>query len=132
EALAVELAERSRLTLEHAHGWLVHVGLETPLELLEGDAEIVANTRQVLLDGVRRIAADVRSSLDFHRMQDDTTSVSRAVLTGPASAIPGFATALASELGMPVEQGTVDGTPPGVDAARVTVAAGLALEEAPA
>jgi type IV pilus assembly protein PilM len=132
EALAVELAERSELTLEHAHGWLVHVGLETPLELVEGDAEIVASTRQVLLDGVRRIAADVRSSLDFHRMQDDTTSVSRAVLTGPASAIPGFGTALASELGMPVEQGTVDGTPPGIDPARVTVAAGLALEEAPA
>ena len=49
-----------------------------------------------------------------------------------ASAIPGFATALASDLGMPVEQGSVDGTPPGVDPARVTVAAGLALEEVPA
>ncbi len=107
EALAVELAERSQLTREHAHEWLVHTGVETPSELIEGDAEIVANARQILLDGVRRIAADVRSSLDFHRMQDDAASVSRAVMTGPATAIPGFADALASELGMPVEAGSV-------------------------
>ena len=32
EALAVELAERRTLTLEHARGWLQHVGLTTPLE----------------------------------------------------------------------------------------------------
>jgi type IV pilus assembly protein PilM len=132
EALAVELAERSQLTLEHAHGWLVHVGVDEPIELIEGDAEIVANARQILLDGVRRIAADVRSSLDFHRMQDDAASVSRAVMTGPATAIPGFSGALASELGMPVEPGTIDGVPAGLDAGRVTVAAGLALTEAPA
>jgi type IV pilus assembly protein PilM len=132
EALAVELAERSQLTREHAHGWLVHTGVETPIELIEGDAEIVSNARQILLDGVRRIAADVRSSLDFHRMQDDAASVSRAVMTGPATAIPGFAEALASELGMPVEAGSVDGVPEGMDAGRVTVAAGLALTEAPA
>ena len=53
-------------------------------------------------------------------------------MTGPASAIPGFDVALASELGIPVEQGLVDGAPAGIDAGRVTVAAGLALEEAPA
>jgi type IV pilus assembly protein PilM len=132
EALAVELAERSQLTLEHAHGWLSHVGVEAPIEQIEGDPEIVANARQILLDGVRRIAADVRSSLDFHRMQDDAAGVSRAVMTGPATAVPGFAGALASELGMPVEEGTVDGTPAGLEAGRVTVAAGLALSEAPA
>jgi type IV pilus assembly protein PilM len=132
EALAIELAERSRLTLEHAHGWLAHVGVETPIELIEGDAQIVAATRQILLDGVRRIAAEVRSSLDFHRMQDESATVSRAVMTGPATGIPGFATAMASELGMPVEEGVVDGAPAGVDAGRVTVAAGLALTEAPA
>ena len=132
EALAVELAERSQLTLEHAHAWLVHVGLETPLENVEGDVEIVENSRRILLDGVRRIAADVRSSLDFHRMQGDTGTVSRAVLTGPATAIPGFATALASELGMPVEEGSVDGAPEGLEPGRLTVAAGLAVSEVPA
>jgi type IV pilus assembly protein PilM len=132
EALAVELAERSQLTLGHAHGWLTHVGLEAPIETIDGDIEIVEQARRILLDGVRRIAADVRSSLDFHRMQDENASVVRAIMTGPATAIPGFATALASELGMPVEEGAVDGGLDGIDPGRVTVAAGLALTEAPA
>jgi type IV pilus assembly protein PilM len=131
EALAVELAERAALTLEHAYGWLAHVGVQEPVEEITGDRQIVEHTRQILLDGVRRIASDVRSSLDFHRMQEDAGTVSRAVMTGPASAIPGFDLALASELGIPVEQGLVDGAPDGADAGRVTVAAGLALTEAP-
>ena len=132
EALAVELAERAALTLEHAYGWLAHVGVQEPVENVTGDRQIVEHTRQILLDGVRRIASEVRSSLDFHRMQEDAGTVSRAVMTGPASAIPGFDVALASELGIPVEQGLVDGAPAGIDAGRVTVAAGLALLEAPA
>ena len=132
EALAVELAERAGLTLEHAYGWLAHVGVQDPVEDVTGDRQIVEHTRQILLDGVRRIASEVRSSLDFHRMQEDAGTVSRAVMTGPASAIPGFDVALASELGIPVEQGLVDGAPAGIDAGRVTVAAGLALMEAPA
>jgi type IV pilus assembly protein PilM len=132
EALAVELAERAALTLEHAYGWLAHVGVQDPVEDVTGDRQIVDHTRQILLDGVRRIASEVRSSLDFHRMQEDAGTVSRAVMTGPASAIPGFDVALASELGIPVEQGLVDGAPAGIDAGRVTVAAGLALTEAPA
>jgi type IV pilus assembly protein PilM len=131
EALAVELAERAGLTLEHASGWLVHVGVQDPIEDIAGDRQIVEHARQILLDGVRRIASEVRSSLDFHRMQEDAATVSRAVMTGPASAIPGFDMALASELGIPVEQGLVDGAPAGVDAGRITVAAGLALTEAP-
>jgi hypothetical protein len=63
-------------------------------------------------------------------MQDDTATVSRAVMTGAASAIPGFSAALAAELGMPVEDGVVPGAPDGVDPGRLTVAAGLALDEA--
>ena len=30
--MAGELAERRGLTLEHAHGWLMHVGLLTPID----------------------------------------------------------------------------------------------------
>jgi hypothetical protein len=33
---------------------------------------------------------------------------------------------------MPVEAGVVDGAPVGLDAARLTIAAGLAIEESPA
>ncbi len=132
ERLAVELAERKGLTLEHARGWLVHVGVEQPLESIEGDRDIVAETRQVLLEGVRRIAAEVRNSLDYHQMQGTDASVARAVMTGPAAAVPGFAAALSSDLGMPVEAGVVDGAPVGLEGARLTIAAGLAIEESPA
>ena len=56
-----ELAERRGLTLEHAHGWLTHVGLVTPADDLDGDPEIVAEARAMLTEGVRRIADDVRN-----------------------------------------------------------------------
>jgi type IV pilus assembly protein PilM len=129
EMLAIELAERAALTLDHARGWLAHVGLEHPVEDIDGDQEIVVEARQVLADGVRRIAADVRNSLDFHHAQGIPGNVARVVMTGPAAAVPGFADALGVELALPVETGVVDG-PPGLDAGRLTVAAGLALEEA--
>jgi type IV pilus assembly protein PilM len=130
EALAIELAETCALTLEHARAWLEHVGLQQAIEEIEGDAEIVAAARRTLLEGVRRIAAEVRNSLDFHLAQGGNAAVGRAVLTGPATSIPGFEVALASELGLPVTVGAVDGAPAGIDGGRLAVAAGLAVEEA--
>jgi type IV pilus assembly protein PilM len=132
EALAIELAETCQLTLDHARGWLEHVGLLDAVENVEGDAAIVTAARRVLLDGARRIAAEVRNSLDFHLAQGGNAVVERAVLAGPASAIPGFDAALASELGLPVTIGHVDGAPSGLEAGRLAVAAGLAVEEVPA
>jgi type IV pilus assembly protein PilM len=134
EAIAIELAERKALTLEHARGWLRHVGLVTPLAEIESDDqdEIVEEVRTVLLDGVRRIGGEVRNSLDFHHAQEGMSlRVQRAVLTGPAATVPGFDDALAAELGMPVESSVVAGAPEGFDAHLLTVAAGLAVEEAP-
>jgi type IV pilus assembly protein PilM len=130
ELLAVELAERRRLTLEHARAWLQHVGLDHPVDDIEGERDIVLEARTVLAEGVRRIAADVRNTLDFHRGQGASGAVSRAVLTGPASAVPGFAAALESELGLPVVTGALVATPEGLESARLTVAAGLAVSEA--
>ena len=37
EGIAQSLAERSSLTLEHARQWLVHVGLQAPVDSIEGD-----------------------------------------------------------------------------------------------
>ena len=37
ESMAGELAERRGLTLEHAHGWLKHVGLLMPIDDVDGD-----------------------------------------------------------------------------------------------
>jgi type IV pilus assembly protein PilM len=130
EALAVELAETCSLTLDHARGWLEHVGLQDAVEDIDGDEAIVRTARRVLLDGARRIAAEVRNSLDFHMAQGGSAVVERAVVSGPASAIPGFDAALSSELGLPVTTGAVDGAPAGFDAGRLAVAAGLAIEEA--
>jgi hypothetical protein len=59
--------------------------------------------------------------------------VERVVLTGPATRVPNFAAGLERELGIAVEERVIDvaGATPGVDAARVTLAAGLAVEEVP-
>ena len=132
ESIAVELAETCRLTLEHARAWLEHVGLQNAVEDVEGEVQIVTTARRLLLDGVRRIAAEIRNSLDFHAAQGGDGLVSRAILAGPASAIPGFEAGLSSELGLPVTIGAVDGAPAGLSGGRLAVAAGLATEEAPA
>ena len=63
ESMAGELAERRGLTLEHARGWLTHVGMLTPTDDLEGDPEVVVEARTVLGEGIRRISDEVRNSL---------------------------------------------------------------------
>src|SRR5829696_493267 len=55
EAIAATLADRRGLTFEHARGWMKHVGLVAPLDEVEGDAEVVAATRQVLEEGVHQV-----------------------------------------------------------------------------
>ncbi len=133
ETMAQELAERRGLTLEHAHGWLKHVGLLMSIDDIEGDRDIVVEARNVLSEGVRRIADDVRNSLDYHAMQHGSAEVDGAVLTGPAIAIPGFSDQLGQEIGLTLEQGLVDEGRPGafggVDAGRLVVAAGLTTVE---
>jgi type IV pilus assembly protein PilM len=133
ETMAGELAERRGLTLEHAHGWLKHVGLTTPAEELDGDPEIVLEARTVATEGLHRIADEVRNSLDFHRMQHADVDVQQAVLTGPVAAVPGAAEHLGLEIGLPVELGTVREARPGalagIEPGRAAVAAGLSVAE---
>jgi type IV pilus assembly protein PilM len=129
DAIAQSLAERRGLTLEHARGWMQHVGVTTPLSSVEGDAELVAAVRHALEDGVHQVADTVRNSLNFYRMQDSAETVERAVLTGPAVAIPGFAEALSTQLSMPVEPAVVATDVEGADSGRLTVAAGLAVHD---
>ena len=77
EGMGIELAERRSLTLEHARMWLRHVGLEDDLEDIEGDPEVIRDARAILTDGTRRLATEVRASLEFHQTQaaagDDIT-----------------------------------------------------------
>ncbi len=136
QGIAVELAERRGLTLEHARAWLTHVGLTQPVETIEGDAGIIADARTALESGVQRIAGEVRTSLDFHQAQSEqatTAPVERAILTGPATAVEGFADVISLALGMPVEARAVSAAQDGVDlpVGSVTIAAGLAVQEFP-
>jgi type IV pilus assembly protein PilM len=131
DAMVQTLSERRGLTTEHARGWLQHVGLTLPVEGIEGDPALVAAVRQTLEDGVHQVADTVRNSLNFYRMQESADTVERAVLTGPAVAIPGFSEQLAGQLHLPVEPAVVGTADAGADAGRLTVAAGLALDDTP-
>ena len=126
------LSERRGLTYEHARQWMQHVGLLTPLEEVEGEAELVAATRTSLEEGVHQLADTVRNSLNFYRMQEGAENVERALLTGPAVAIPGFAERVAEQLKLPVEAAVVGfeaGEESELDPGRLTVAAGLAIAD---
>jgi type IV pilus assembly protein PilM len=131
-SIVAGLAERRTLTLEHSRMWMGHVGLVTPLEDVEGEPELVAATRATLEEGVHQLADTVRNSLNFYRMQDNAENVERALLTGPAVSIAGFAERLAEQLNLPVEPAVVAAEASlgeDIDPGRLTVAAGLAVED---
>ena len=94
-----------------------------------------ADVREVLENGVREIAGEIRNSLDFHRTQDQGGEVAHVALSGAALDLPGFAAALQATLGMEVRSdavGLVDAELEGkVSTHRLSVAAGLATTEAP-
>jgi type IV pilus assembly protein PilM len=91
--------------------------------------------RVALADGVRRIAAEVRNSLDFYLAAQREEPVTRAVLCGPALEIPDFELALSRELGIEVARGEVALASPGaagnVPTSLLAVAAGLSVPEGP-
>jgi len=129
EAMAVEVAERHALPLDEARSLIAHVGLD-PDRIHDGDEASARDARMILGDGIRRIAGEVRNTIDFH-LASAPGSVTRCVLTGPALGVPGFVEALSADLNLPVEPGVVAGADleePG----RMGVAAGLALTEVPA
>jgi type IV pilus assembly protein PilM len=98
-------------------------------------AEHLEIARTGLADGIRRIAAEVRNSLDFHRASRGGEPVTRAVLTGPVLDLAGFDLALSRELDLPLDRGKVALASPGaaghVPMSRLAVAAGLSLAEGP-
>lgn len=129
EGVAQRLSERRRLSLDHARQWLTHVGLERPLEQVEGDERTVAVTRELLVEGVAKLTDEVRLSLEFFGAQEGSLAVEGAVACGPGSAIPGLLDRLSSELGQAVSPGRPAALT-GIDAAtaaRLTLSYGLAL-----
>jgi len=132
ESIASELAERRGLTLDHAEGWLRHVGLDAPVEDIEGEPAIVTEARTLLEEGARRVADEVRTTIDFQSMREDSGPPERMVLTGPAAGIPGFCPQIGEAVGLPFDLGTVAEAKPGafagIDPGKLAVAAGLTVE----
>jgi type IV pilus assembly protein PilM len=139
ESMAATLAERRGLTLDHSREWLRYVGMQRDLDVIEGEREIVTDAREVLAAGARRIADEIRLSIEYyHTTVPDARRVETTVMAGPGIAIEGLPAFFEAELGMPVQprsMGQVEVQPgalDGVEAAELTVATGLALDEVPA
>jgi type IV pilus assembly protein PilM len=98
----------------------------------DGDAETAASE---LANGIRRIASEVRNSLDFHLGAHGENPIARVVLTGPALDLPGFDVALGHELGLEITRADVALASPSaagnVPISRLAVAAGLSVAEGP-
>ena len=138
ESMAATLAERRGLTLDHSREWLRYVGLNREIDGLEGEREIIEEAREVLSHGARRIADEIRLSIEYyHTTVPNACRVETTVMAGPGIAIEGLAGFFELELGMPVQprsMGQVDVRPgalDGVEASELTVATGLALDKVP-
>ncbi|MDQ3727973.1 MAG: type IV pilus assembly protein PilM [Actinomycetota bacterium] len=131
EGIAQKLAERRRLTVEHSRQWLTHVGLEQPVEAIEGDAEHVSAARDCLGDGATRLADELRVSMDYYGAQEGAVPIEGIVVCGPGTRIPGMVERLQRSLGhafsvaTPAALGHLDDS----SAVRQTLSFGLALEQ---
>ena len=131
EGIAQKLAERRELTLEHARQWLTHVGLETSVESIEGDPEIVGAARDSLVEGATRLVDELRLSLEYYGAQEDAVPVDGVVACGPGTTIPGLTEHLQRELGQRFEVAHPHALSHLDDAtaARLTVSFGLGMGE---
>jgi len=130
EAMASQLAERQSIALAEARALLSEVDLTASPD---GSDPARVDADAVMRTGVREIAGEVRNSLDFHRAQESGGAVEDVILSGTCLEISGFAAALESELGHRVRRRVValgrGGDFESVPAERLTIAAGLAVEE---
>jgi type IV pilus assembly protein PilM len=131
ESISARLSSGPGVEPEHAFQWLSHVGLESPLEGIEGDQETVAEARGALEDGVTSLVDELRLSLDYYGAQEAAPPVERIVLCGPGSAIAGLSARMEAGLGIPISvsrpAALTNFDEP--TAARLTVPFGLALED---
>jgi len=131
EGIAQRLAERRQLTLEHARQWLGYVGLEQPLESLEGEQENIVSARECLAEGLAKLADELRLSLEYYGAQEGAVAVEGVVACGPGAMIPGLVERLQRTIGQqftiakPALLGHLDEG----SAARLTLSYGLALED---
>jgi type IV pilus assembly protein PilM len=117
------------LTPEHAAMWVSYVGLETPLEQIEGDPGILADARSALDAGLTSLVDELRLSLDYYGAQEGAAPIEHVVLCGPGSAIQGVAGRIEAAVGLPVAPALPSAleTMEAATAARLTLPYGLAL-----
>jgi type IV pilus assembly protein PilM len=96
-------------------------------------ADDLPDVRSILEMGVRGIGSEVRNSLDFYQSQEQGSSVTRVLLSGPALDIPGFGEMLELNLGVPVHAESVAAVGAsalnGISVQYLAIAAGLAIED---
>jgi type IV pilus assembly protein PilM len=130
ESISERLASTRGLSAEHAAQWLSYVGLERPVEQLEGDPDLLTEARAALEEGVSALLDELRLSLDYYGAQESALPVGRIVLSGAGSAIPGLAARMEERLGSAIAVSRPAGLAGFEDAAaaRLTLSYGLALE----
>jgi type IV pilus assembly protein PilM len=131
EGIAQKLAERRQLTLDHARQWLVHVGMEKPVEGIDGDADTISAARDSLAEGAARLVDELRLSLEYYAAQEGAVPIEGIVACGPGTTIPGLTERLQRDLGQQFQIGRPQALAHLDDptAARLTLSFGLALEE---
>jgi type IV pilus assembly protein PilM len=131
ESIGARLTSSAGVGVEHSSHWLSHVGLEQPLEEIEGDPETAAAARRALEEGVTGLIDEMRLSLDYYGAQEAALPVEGIVLCGPGSVIAGLSARMEAGLGIPisVSHPSALGGFDAPSAARLTVPFGLALED---
>ncbi len=131
EGIVQKLAERCGLTLEHSRQWLTHVGLEQPVEEIDGDADTVIAARETLAEGSARLVDELRLSLEYYGAQEGALPIEGVVACGPGTMIGGLAERLQRDLGQRFELGRPAALAglSDIEAARLTLPFGLALEQ---
>lgn len=131
EGIAQKLAERRGLTLEHARQWLIHTGLQRPVQEIDGEPETVQAARDALAEGSARLVDELRLSLEYYAAQEGALPVDGVVACGPGTMIGGLAECLQRDLGQRFELGRPAALShlSKLEAARLTTSYGVALEE---
>lgn len=130
EAIVGRLASERGLSAEHAEQWLLHVGLETPADQIEGDPETIAAARRALEQGAAGLVDELRLSLDYYRALESAVPVSGIVLCGTGSAVRGLAATMEAQVGLSITapRPAVLGGFDDALAARLVLPLGLGLE----
>ena len=130
EPICERLVATLGVTAEHASQWLHFVGLEKPIDAIEGDPEVVGEVRTALEDGLGALVDELRRSLDYYGAQEEAVPVGRILLTGGGSAIPGLVAGIEQRLDGEIRPARPQALA-GYDdpaAARLTLSYGLGLD----